>query len=315
MKNSFRPSSEIELQLAEFESSLPKGVTGPPPNDFAAKLQWDAWQHHRHELQTELDLAIDQELERSDFLLSIDGDPVSDHAIQAGFLGTFLDKSQKLINAIAQVFEQRPTGRGVIPNQIIADSRLMVEGVFPSSFGLKLRLPTETELGHFRFSHSEEILDQFCKLIDPQLEQTELAQIISHKRVKSHYLGLVDAVAKAGASLRVRTPRLRSGVRLNAAQARDKVTWLTTFNAETSTYELTGVLTGGNIASNRFELEVDEDAYKGTISAHAREQMLQICLGNPVRVTIQETTLTAEEGQTEGTVSYHLMKIERVNES
>ena len=58
-----RPSSVIEAQLAAFLATLPAGVTAPPPGDFAAQLQWDAWQNHRQELEAELDQAIEAELD------------------------------------------------------------------------------------------------------------------------------------------------------------------------------------------------------------------------------------------------------------
>lgn len=314
MKSYIRPSSEIERQIAEFRSALPEGVTSPPAGDFAAQLQWDAWQHHLKELHAELDEAIDAELAQADIVFALDGDPVSGHAIQAGFLGTFLDKSQKLINAIAQVFDNRPTGRGVIPNHIIADHRLMVEGVYRSSFGLKLRLLTDEELGRFRFDKAETVLDQFCKLIDPDLAQTELLGLIAHPRVKTHYLSLVKTVANGGASLRVRTSRMRAGVYINAAQARDREVWLTNFSAERSISQYVGILTGGSVASNKFELQVEDDTYyKGTISSEARDKMMDIHFGERVGATIEETTFTAEEGQTECTVTYHLLKIESVD--
>ncbi len=53
MPTYYRPSSEIERQFAEFKSTLPEGITGPPPGDFAAQLQWDSWQNHLYELVSE----------------------------------------------------------------------------------------------------------------------------------------------------------------------------------------------------------------------------------------------------------------------
>lgn len=314
MPTYYRPSSEIERQIADFKATLPEGITGPPPDDFAAQLQWDSWQKHLTELDKELDKSIGQELEGSDVLLAIDGDPVSGHAVHAGFLGTILAKAQSLINALAQAAEQRPTERGNVPNNIIADYKLMVDGVFQSSFGLKLRLPTEQELNRLRLNHSEVVLDQFCKLMDPDLEQTELLQIVSSPRVKTHYLGLIEAVGKGGAKLLARTPRIRRGVRLTAAQARDRATWMSSFSAATETLVLEGLLTGGSVANNRFELLVDDDIYKGGISVQAKEQMRVIHFGDRVRATVDETTMTAEDSQLEGAVTRHLTSIEPIEE-
>lgn len=46
-----RKPEEIEMQLKAFLQTLPVGVKGPPPDDFAAQLQWEAWQNHRKELE------------------------------------------------------------------------------------------------------------------------------------------------------------------------------------------------------------------------------------------------------------------------
>ena len=312
MQTYYRPSSEIEHQIDDFKSTLPEGISGPPEGDFAAQLQWDSWQNYLGALDSELESSIDRELEGSDILLAIDGDPVSGHAVQAGFLGTILAKAQSLINALAQATEQRPTERGNIPNNIISDYKLMVSGVFQSSFGLQLRLPTEHELNRLRVNHSDVVLDQFCKLINPDLEQAELAQIVSSPRVKTHYLGLIEAVGKGGAKLLARTPRIRRGFRLNASQARDRATWMNSFSAETETVTLDGLLTGGSIANNKFEFQVDDETYKGSISAQAKDQMRNIHFGDRVRATIEETTMTAEEGQLEGAVTHHLRSIELI---
>jgi hypothetical protein len=314
MPTFYRPSSVVERQIADFKSTLPEGIAGPPPDDFAAQLQWDSWQHYLKELDTELDSSIDQELVGSDVLLAIDGDPVSGHAVHAGFLGIILAKAQSLVNALAQAVEQRPTDRGNIPNNIIADYRLMVDGLFPSSFGLKLRLPTEQELNRLRINHSEMVLDQFCSLLDPDLDQTTLLQIVSSPRVKTHYLDLIQAVGKGGAKLLARTPRIRRGVRLSAAQARDRVTWMSSFSAETETLTLDGLLTGGSVANNRFEFQFDDDTYRGGISAQAKEQMRTIHFGDRVLATIEETTMTAEDGQLDGAVTHHLKTIELIQE-
>ena len=312
MPINFRPSAVIEQQIADFKATLPEGVTEPPPDDFAAELQWNAWQTHLHELGEELEASLTHELQGSDLQLAVDGDPVSGHAIHAGFLGTILAKTQGLINALAQATEQRPTGRGSVPNNIIEDYRLMVDGVFQSSFGLKLRLPTEKELSRLRLSHSDTVMDQFCKLMDPALDQTDLVRLIAPPRVKTHYLGLIEAIGKGGAKVLARTPRLRRGVRLTAVQARDRAMWMNSFSSETDTLTMDGTLTGGSIANNRFELQVDDETYRGSISTQAKEQMQKIHFGEMVQAVIEETTMTTDDGQLEGTISHHLKSLQQI---
>lgn len=308
----YRPSSEVERQIAEFKATLPEGITGPPPGDFAAQLQWDAWQGHLVELQTELDAAIAHELEDSELNVALDGDPVSGHAIHAGFLGAFLSKAQSLVHAIAQLTEQHPvTVRGSVTSNIISDYKLIVGGVYASSFGLKLRLPDESELDHLRLARSEAVMGDFCKLMDPQVDERELARLLASPRVRSNYRGLIETVAKYGAQVSARTPGNRRGTRMTANHARDRMTWLESFKSATETLQLTGSLIGGNIGQKRFELIVDDESYKGTLSESACEQLRHMHLGDIVQAQIEQTTLTSEDGSAEGSVSYHLVRLER----
>ena len=60
-----RPSSVIRQQLTEFLATLPNDLHGPPPDDFAALLEWESWQRHVRELNTELFAAIACEAEDS----------------------------------------------------------------------------------------------------------------------------------------------------------------------------------------------------------------------------------------------------------
>ena len=99
-------------------------------------------------------------------------------------------------------------------------------------------------------------------------------------------------------------------LRLSANDARDRALWLESFKSATQPIQLQGVLTGGSIANKRFELEVDDEIYKGSISDSAREQMQHIRFGARVQAKIDETTLTAEDGSTEGSITHHLTSLD-----
>lgn len=310
--NTLRPSSEIEAQLGAFVATLPAGVTAPPANDFATKLQWQSWQHHQQELERELEAARRAELAEADLQVAFSGEPVFQHDIKAGFLGVFLSKAQSLINALAQATEQKPTERGSIANSLVEDYRLLVAGTFPSSFGLRLRLHSNTELGRLRLSQTATVLDQFCTLIDPNLSQAELVKAVASQRVKTHYYDLVETLSKEGAQMTVRTKARLKGVKINAKQARDRATWMDSLTESTATLPLDGVLTGGSIATNKFELQVAEEFYRGRISPEAKAQMKDLKLGERVKAEVVETTFFAEEAIVEGHATYFLKSIVRV---
>lgn len=305
-----RPASIIEAQLAEFLATLPEGMTAPPPGDFAAQLQWDAWQSHKQELSAELEEALDAELTGSDLQFAFSGAPVVEHDIAAGFLGTFISKAQSLLNALAQATEQKATEMGRIATTLVEDYRLLVSGTFASSFGIKFRLHTESELGRLRIGHTAEVLDQFCGLLDAQLDSA-LVKTLASPRVKGRYYELVELVAKEDAKVTVRTKARRSGVRLNAKQARDRMTWMDSLTESTSTLPLTGILTGGSIATNKFELQVGDEFFRGRISPEAKVQMQELKMGESVVAEVVETTFFAEEAFIEGHATHFLKSIAR----
>jgi hypothetical protein len=311
--NSHRPSSEIEAQLEAFLATLPEGVTAPPADDFAAGLQWHSWENHRRELELELEAARLDELAGADLQIAFSGEPVFQHDIKAGFLGAFLSKAQSLINALAQAAEQTPTERGSIANSLVEDYRLLIAGTFPSSFGLRLRLHSDGELGRLRLSQTTAVLDQFCALIDPNLGQAELVRAVASQRVKTHYYDLVETLGKAGAQMIVRTKQRLKGVKINPKQARDRVTWMDSLTESTATLPLEGILTGGSIATNKFELEVGEEYYRGRISNDAKTQMRDLKLGERVRAEVVETTFFAEEALIEGHATYFLKSIAKAD--
>ena len=308
-----RPSSVIEAQLSDFLTTLPTGLTAAPPNDFAAQLQWDAWQSHRKELEAELEATLETELADSDLQFAFSGAPVVEHDIAAGFLGNFISKAQSLLNALAQAVEQKATEMGRLATTLVEDYRLLVSGTFASSFGIKFRLHSESELGRLRIGHTTEVLDQFCGLLDAQIPSADLVRTLASPRVKGRYYELVELVAKEDAKVTVRTKAKRFGVRLSAKQARDRVTWMDSLTESTATLPLEGVLTGGSIATDKFELQVSTEFYRGRISPDARAQMKEIRMGASVIAEVVETTFFAEEAVVEGHATYFLKSI-RSNE-
>ena len=56
-----RPSSDISAEIMAFRLALPEDNAAPPAIDFAAQLQWEAWENHRRQLETEFEAAVKME--------------------------------------------------------------------------------------------------------------------------------------------------------------------------------------------------------------------------------------------------------------
>jgi len=242
--------------------------------------------------------------------LILDGDPVRQHMIRASFLGAMLSKVQELLNALAQVITSIPTARAPVPRNIVAENRLMVAGWVPSSFAVRLRLPTKEELGQLLETESQSVLEGVAKLLGEQAPSQGTVEWLSHPRVKKHYYEFLEAVAKQGAVVKLRTRGNPFGAGVTAEQARDRVEWLDLLQVEEKPLSLSGLLVGGNIESGRFELKVEEELYRGKVSEKAKAQMKHLTFGAEVQAQLRVRTTVHEEGAIEPMTAFVLDAIQ-----
>jgi len=304
----FRSSREIREQLADLAKVKATAAAHGTP-DFASRLAAQSIARQEQELREELRAA--EMLESGSAAeLVLDGDPVRDHMVQASFLGAVLSKLQHLVNAFAQVVTSIPTSRAPVPRNVVAENRLMVAGWAPSSFAVRLRLPTREELGQIYDTESQSVIEGVAELLAEQAPSQRTVEWLSHPRVKKHYYEFLEVVAKQGAVVKLRTPRHPFGVAVTARQARERVEWLDLLLVREQPLTITGILVGGSIETGRFEVRADEELYRGRASEIATLQMKGVTLGAEVRARLRVTTMVHEEGVIEPTTSYVLEAIE-----
>lgn len=302
-----RTAAEVRRQLADL-AKVRDAARAYGARDFASRAGLDAIVGHEQSLLQELHAA--EMLESGSAAeLAFDGDPVQGHAIQAAFLGVMLTKVQQLVNALAQAMVGVPTAVAPLPRNIVAENRLIVTGWAPSSFAVRFRLPTREELGQLVDTESQAVLDGLTELLGGQSLSQKAVEWVSLPRVKKHYSEFLEALAKQGASLRLRTRRNPYGVQLNTQGARDRVEWLDLLQVTESTLTVFGVLVGGNVESGRFELKAEDEVFRGRTTETAKNQMKQIKFGASVKAELRATTMVHEEGATEPTTSYVLQTI------
>ncbi len=309
-----RPSSEVEAQLEQFKATLPNEGSALK-DDFAAQLQWDAWQGHLKDLEAELETSIAYELENSDVVFSLDGDPVVGHDIQAGFLGRVLATTQSLVDAITQSFG-KPTPRAAVPNIVLEESRLLIAGGFDSSFGIKFRFATSEELQRVRAYDPNEVMAVLGRLLDPEGTTDDLLSIFkTSSRIKSHYKKLVEEIGDNNAQIVMRTQTRRAGVRLKAAQARDRKAWLDTIVLKPKEPRvIEGELVGGSTSKKRFELRTGGEPIIGDIAEEVVQKLVAVHWNQRVRATIQEIVETPDETEDTGKVSFLLIGLEPISD-
>ena len=302
-----RPAAEIQRQLADL-AGVKQAAEAYGTPDPASQAGMTSLLAHEQELKAEL-RAAELLASNCDAEIVLDGDPVQGHAVQAGFLGSFLESLQNVVNAVAQVMTSEPTARAAIPRNIIAENRLMVVAGFESSFGLRLRVPSQEELGQMFETMSASVLKQVCQTLSEEGFGEETIRLISHSRVKKHYGDLLNLTAKAGATVCVRTRAYPYGVRLTSKQARERADWLELLQTREEETTFSGILVGGSIQSARFELKVGEEVFRGKVSERALEQMHQARFGDEVTATVKVITATHEEAAIEPTTSYFLTSL------
>jgi hypothetical protein len=313
VNSSPRSTSEVRNQLAELAVVL-RAAEGYGSADFASRMGLDSIYHHQRTLQSELK-AADMLESGADVELVLDGDPVADHSVQAGFLGNFLATVQHLVNAIAQAMTSTPTARARLPRNIVVENRLMVTaGFIPSSFGIRCGLPTRESLGQFFELDARSVVESVSELLKDDLPSDELASLVSHGRVKKHYFELLNMLAKNGASVRIRTRQNPYGSELHTKQARERVEWLELLLADEERINYSGVLIGGNIETGRFELKVGDDTISGKASDEAKNQLREITFGAYVEAEVRVTTMSHEEGAFEPKISHMLVSVKTVRQ-
>lgn len=245
----------------------------------------------------------------ADAEFTLAGDPVYGHEVSAKFLGDFLRSLQDLVYATTQVVVGQPTSRAPVRGDIIATSRLTVLPQFVAgSFGFRVRLPREEELGLLPGSleANREALRLVGDILGDRLADEELATRLSHSRVRSHYAKLMSLLAEENADIVVRTRANPSGSKIQARRARERREWLNLLQMTTRAVTLEGRLVGGSIERRRFELAAEDGIdYAGTISEQAAEEMRHLHWGDSVRARLEVTTQEHEDVAGEPAERYH----------
>ncbi|MBF0527395.1 MAG: hypothetical protein HQK56_20120, partial [Deltaproteobacteria bacterium] len=169
--------------------------------------------------------------------------------------------------------------------------------------------PSREELGLLFDVDIRGVIDDLSEVIGGKNASDRVISLMSHSRVKKHYTELLKLIARDGAKLRVRTRSNPFGISLDSKRARDRITWLELESTKEETITTTGILVGGNIEKDRFDITSGDVHYSGRTSEQARTQMKNITFGAEVEAQMLAVTSDHEEGITEPDVSYLLKDI------
>lgn len=221
--------------------------------------------------------------------ISIDGDPVQDHAIRAGFFGKFLRSIQDFTNALGQTADELYNQSAERSRDLIELYRLLILPQFePSSFKLHMKLAA-SEGDRLAPEAHPPILDIVSQVLIGDAKLTAHGELLQHPLVRAREKQLLKLIAGHGASVTLRTRGNPHGVKLTAQRARDRVE--KSGKSEKKDLSLNGILEGGSVGKRqRFELKVGETTYIGRTSAEAKRDLHGIALGSRVSAVVTVRT-------------------------
>lgn len=249
--------------------------------------------------------------------------PARGHRVRAGLLGLLVGVWQDLIDALGQAACGRATARGAIPHDLRKQTELDVVAFAPGSFVVRL-LPC-VQAGQMELSCTEDeplvnrAFNAFVGLVEASDDEQELAKRLHalKGRVALHYGRLLDLVDQGDMGLQAvsRTPgdERYTVAALRPAAARARRAMLRTMERSLSeTIEFTGTLTGANVRTRRFELDIgDEGVVPGVVAAELSAMLHDVTIGRRYRVrVVEEATTQVTTGEV--TSTYQLKSIDPV---
>jgi hypothetical protein len=248
----------------------------------------------------------------SDGHVSIDGGPVEDHTIDAGFYGSFCKKADELFAAICQSLG-------------ITKPALRLGMTMESSYAVDLIVsqPIDPQEMFFQgppdITKNREAFDHLMSMIADKQPAGDATKMIKLEYPIRQRLGeVLELIAKNGAVVSVRTRASPLPRKLSSMQAQDRLKAVRDLGYPFRFLDIVGRLIGGFVEKSgkqdrSFCIRVEEPGkkaqdFRGTISEDAVPKMLSVRLGDQVEANLQIET----EGENQ---SYTMLDIRPVDES
>ena len=321
MNHPSRDSGTIQKEINDL-NNLINGV----PAEASDAIFLAPYKSRLASLKEELFLSkITEEEERQSIQIHIRLDTGSSaHVAGAALVGSILSTWQDLIDSLGQAVLDKATTRGVIPLEIRRQTSLDVEALAPGSFIIRLipHQPAETQLAALH--DSESLISQaFAELIS-LTESVSSPEQLGHSlkkvkgRVAQHYGRLLEIVKSSGMS--IMTSLAEPGTQeISIAKITSTTAhyWSKHYkDAETLTrdiYEFTGRLTGANLRTGRFELDLGEEGVIAGAIEEGKEQLLHDTLiGSRYRAEVAEICVSNHTTESLAT-SYVLLHLESLS--
>jgi len=264
------------------------------PGSFAFQLSCESLEHLQERIFEErlqiLRHRIGEAVE-----VALDGRRFGKEGASIDHLGIFFRRLQKLYSSIAQAIQSGPTLAGPIAGDIRAATELQLAGVFPSSFGMLMVIPSQPDLtGRSLASDS---LAALFKVFMSENDEKALMGISGElgPRAFSHLRHLARELSRGDATLRL-SWATNSGHRLNSViNPADAIAIVQNLEKIVQTrseeLSLSGVLAGASLFRGRFELLSDNIGLIEGTTVTGLAESLKAAFGTRCEATVNQTVI------------------------
>lgn len=215
----------------------------------------------------------------NDMELSLEGHAVKGHMIDINFLGSFLVDLQKVTDKVVFSAGSQVKVAERVPKKHKLDSKLMLTGTRAASFTVQLKLVPLAQDPHnpWEYDRRQIALDNLEELLSDDTSDERVNMLVSTSACRTPYESLLGNIAYSDTFLRSRTRRNPYGVKLSPEKAATRLRQMEILEQDPTeeTFEVTGILMGGSLGSNVFEIDT-KGPYgyiEGEVDKEALDQM------------------------------------------
>lgn len=296
-----RTLEEVVEQLTDLRAAK-QALGSLDSADFAAQASLASLLSHEQALLDEKTM-VELALTGQTMEIVLDGDAVSGHTVEAGFLADILGRFQRLLDGVAEARAGNTTGRGQVAEQIRSTVRLMVSDFVPGSFGVRITMPEQAEQ-----LFGEDVLSATLGLFasDPQVEV--FLPLMRLTRVKANYEALLKSLVAHDGHMKVRT---RSGgvIGFGAVTAQQRLDWIDLVETTSVTIDVMGELVGGDVEKKTYVLVVEDTHYRGKVLDIAIEELRKVTLGSTVSAKLIKVVKEQVDGIVTPTEQFYMESI------
>jgi hypothetical protein len=284
-----RRLSEVDAALSDTQEIL-----RAEPDNFAIALSNSSLSKMQASLQNELVEAV-RYRRNEEIKIVLDGRNVRDHSTDVLSLSVILSRFQRLYSSIAHAIHNGPTMRGPLASGILKSTSLRLQATYPSSFGMKIYVPSDFDLlgNSVSVSALEVLFELFGSSTRDDYVMEKAGEIGS--RSMRHLRALARHIEESGTELSVDW-RDYSGIKhdwqIDAEKASvvvGAIDRIATTRSELR--EVKGRLVGASLLRDRFELLSGDTLFSGKFVA-SQTQLVQEVFGQEVSVILEETEVT-----------------------